>query len=201
MYNIDVLSVPASTTLVEWVFSHASYILSKKRHNQPMKNQRWNSYANLTLLCELCYTSHPYSASVTIQPVCRFTQCPNSAIPFSARIAIQPVPFQPGSHCSEFHLSRFLIDCLQFFEFIITGRGMGQCKILFFFITLTTSRIKIRPSHVLATVPKHHPQCAGDVCNVAASVRWRKKIKRKIKLIVSILVSRSYTYFLPAEVA
>lgn len=48
LYNIaiDVLSIPATTAPVEWVFSRASYILSKKRHNLSDEN------LELELLCK-----------------------------------------------------------------------------------------------------------------------------------------------------
>ena len=49
MYNVavDVLSVPATTAPVERVFSRASYILSKKRHN--LSNEK----LEMELLCKL----------------------------------------------------------------------------------------------------------------------------------------------------
>ena len=48
MYNIavDALSVPATTAPVERVFSRASYILSKKRHN--LSNEK----LEMELLCK-----------------------------------------------------------------------------------------------------------------------------------------------------
>ena len=61
MYNIavDVLSVPATPALVEWVFSRASYILSKKDYD-------WYAYtyAKITYLQSFWHAYMPMQCNM-----------------------------------------------------------------------------------------------------------------------------------------